>query len=147
MIDHKIVQFAFEQKRFSRKIAKNSKTVKNNNKNITSSRETKSRPSIEQTKLYTCKPMHARARVCVCAFVCVCECVFFYCWSLCLHMHGQLFIFMCKLCFGHFDMYLYMCVYVRGWHWFVLLVAVHNLSVIMKILVCCDIPHGTLISA
>ena len=78
MIDHKIVQFAFEQKRFSRKIAKNSKTVKNNNKNITSSRETKSRPSIEQTKLYTCKPMHARARVCVCARLCVCVSVCFF---------------------------------------------------------------------
>ena len=29
----------------------------------------------------------------------------------------------------------------------VLLVAVHRLPVIMKILVCCDIPHGILISA
>ena len=62
-------------------------------------------------------------------------------------MHGQLFVLMVKLWFGHFDIFLYMYVYVRGWHLFVLLVAVHSLSVIMKVLVCCDIPHGTLISA
>ena len=35
---------------------------------------------------------------------------------LCLRMHGQLFVLMCKLQYRHFDVYLYMCVYVRGWH-------------------------------
>ena len=33
-----------------------------------------------------------------------------------LRMHGQLFVLMCKLQYRHFDVYLYMCVYVRGWH-------------------------------
>ena len=50
-------------------------------------------------------------------------------------MHGQLLVLMVKLWFEHFDIFLYMCVYVRGWYLFVLMVAVHSPPVIMKVLV------------
>ena len=56
--------------------------------------------------------------MCLCVFVCVRLCAFvfmcvFHSLSLCLHMHGQLFVFMCKLWFGHFDVWLSMCVCER----------------------------------
>ena len=75
-----------------------------------------------------------RGVVCLCFFIAdrfinICICIFILCANF-------------RLCIL---IYTYTCVYVRGWHWFVLLV--HSLSVIMKLLVCCVVPHGKLISA
>ena len=65
--------------------------------------------------------------MCECVYVRVymCESVCFHCLSLCLHMHGQVFLFMLKFWFGYLDIYLYMYVYVmRGWQNIVFLIVV-----------------------
>ena len=74
--------------------------------------------------------------VCVCVSVCVCVCVcVFCCSSLCLHMRGQIFVYMHKLLFGYFDVC--NCVNVRVGNWCVA-DGCSGLPVIMQILVCCD---------
>ena len=77
--------------------------------------------------------------------VCVCVCVFLlliamptYAWTA-IHLYVQ------TLFWAFWYVSVHVCVCERLA--LVLLVAVHSLSVIMKILVCCGIPHGTMISA